>query len=83
MRGVCERPKLIDRVEGFHAAYRGGRTVAPPDEYMDLILIPQALHIDPLTFAGYPPQLQGRIRHLLLINIAQGWAGKMEVIDRG
>ena len=67
-------------MEGFHRAYQNGRMVTPPAEYMDLILIPAILHIDPLTFAGYPPALQGRMRGLLGVYIAQGWGGKPEII---
>jgi len=32
---------------------------------MNLILIPAELHIDPLTFAEYPPGLQLRIRSMM------------------
>lgn len=55
----------------------------PPGEYVDLILVPSILHIDPLTFAAYPPYLQGRMRGLLLDHIASGWAGKPEMIKGG
>jgi hypothetical protein len=54
--------------------------VTPPTEYLDLILIPAMLHIDPLTFDGYPPALQGRMRRLLITYIANGWGGKPEMI---
>ena len=37
----------------------------PPTEYMDYVLIPAALHIDPLAFAGYPLALKLRIRNLM------------------
>lgn len=54
-----------------------------PSEYMDLIVIPQVLHIDPLQFAEYPLVLQQRIRGLLQAHIAHGWAGNTEMVDRG
>ena len=35
--GVCERPKLIDGVEAFHAAFVRGQIVPAPPEYVELI----------------------------------------------
>lgn len=70
-------------MDAFHAAYSRGRLVRPPDEYLDLILIPQHLHIDPLTFDRYPAALQERMRNLLMINLRYGWSGNPEMIDRG
>lgn len=54
--------------------------VPPPTEYMDLILVPAILHIDPLVFDGYPYALKGRIRRLLSVYIAEGWGGKPEMV---
>lgn len=56
---------LLDEVDAFHAAYRHGRLVPAPEDYTDLILIPAILHIDPLTFAQYPPLIQRKMRMLL------------------
>ncbi len=67
-------------MEGFHAAYKQGRLVPPPHEYMDLILVPAILHIDPLAFDDYPVALKGRIRRLLTIYIREGWGGNPETI---
>ncbi len=52
----------------------------PPAEYTDLILVPAILHIDPLTFDGYPVAVKGRIRHLLTIYIREGWGGNPKTI---
>lgn len=52
----------------------------PPRMYTDLILIPAILHIEPLTFAGYPPALQMQMRGLLRYYIAGGWAGNTEIV---
>jgi hypothetical protein len=49
-----------------------GRIVTPPDEYMDLILVPAMLHIDPLVFLDYPPAMRYQIRTLLMHYIAAG-----------
>lgn len=56
----------------FHAAYNDGRFVPPPDDYLDLILIPAVLHIDPLVFAEYPPAMALKIRVLAMHYIASG-----------
>ena len=56
--------------------------VPAPEEYVDLILVPQYLHIDPLAFADYPPMLQARIRRLLMRHIGAGWAGNPALIVR-
>jgi hypothetical protein len=45
----------MDGVDGFFAALRQSRLVRPPDEYIDLIIIPAVLHIDPLRLLDYPP----------------------------
>ena len=72
----------MDGVDAFHAAYHKGRFTPPPTEYMDLILIPQHLHIDPMTFDGYPRPVQARIRNLLTANIRYGWGGNLDAIER-
>lgn len=64
----------------FHLAYRDGRVVTPPDEYMDLVLVPMYLHIDPLHFAEYPEMVRRRIRRLLMETIAGGWAGNPAMV---
>jgi hypothetical protein len=46
--------------------------VTPPEEYLDLVLIPAMLHIDPLTFMDYPPALAYKLRGLVLHYIATG-----------
>lgn len=70
-------------MDAFHAAYRRQQLVEPPDEYIDLVLIPRYLHIDPVTFHAYPPLLQERIRHLFMLNLRYGWSGNPEMIERG
>ena len=67
----------------FHSAYTDGRLVPPPDEYVDLILIPMYLHIDPLRFAEYPEMLRARMRSLLMQAVQGGWAGNPGVVRRG
>lgn len=49
-----------------------GRIVSPPDEYLDLVIIPAMLHIDPLAFMAYPPALQYKLRHLVMYHVAAG-----------
>jgi hypothetical protein len=46
--------------------------VSAPDEYLDLVLIPAMLHIDPLVFMEYPPAMRYQIRTLLMHYIAAG-----------
>lgn len=57
--------------------------VPPPVEYIDMILIPAILHIDPLTFAAYPPGVQGRVRQLLMDFIGGGWGPGPLGVHRG
>ena len=71
----------MDGVEAFHAAYRAGRMVPAPDDYIDMILVPGILHIDPLAFAAYPPLVQAKIRRLLRHYIAAGWGGNPQMIE--
>ncbi len=72
----------MDGVDAFHAAYRRGQVVRPrDDEYMDLILIPAILHIDPMVFHAYPLPIQERMRRLLIKYIAAGWGGNPETIQ--
>lgn len=59
-------------MEAFHAAYSHGELVQPPDDYMDLILIPAVLHTSWSEFAGYPLAIQERIRALLMFYLAAG-----------
>lgn len=61
----------MDRVDGFHAELARGRVGRPPDTYIDLVIIPAVLHIDPLRFADdYPPLLRELMRTL-----AMRWVG--------
>jgi hypothetical protein len=46
--------------------------VTPPEEYLDLVLIPAMLHIDPLAFMESPPVLAYKIRALVMYYIAAG-----------
>jgi hypothetical protein len=46
--------------------------VSAPDEYLDLVLIPAMLHIDPLAFMEYPPALAYKLRVLVMHYIAAG-----------
>lgn len=71
-RGVRQLPFLADRIVGFNEALARGRIVTPPDEYVELILVPALLHIDPLTFMDYPPAVQFKVRQLLMHYIAAG-----------
>jgi hypothetical protein len=74
----------MDGVDAFHAAYQRGQIVPMPDEYMDLIVVPQITGVDPLRLVtDYPPFLRAKIRALAMVHIAKGWAGNPEVIDRG
>lgn len=59
-------------MEAFHAAYVRGQIVPAPQEYVELILAPAILHIDPLSFAGYPPALRMRMTTLLWAYIGMG-----------
>ena len=71
-------------MDAFHAAYQQGRIVSIPDDYMDLIIVPSITGVDPLQFATeYPPMVREKMRQLVMIHIAKGWAGNTEVIDRG
>lgn len=56
--------------------------MASPSEYMDLILVPSILHIDPLAFHEYPPALKGRIRNMVMYHIAGGHALNTQIIAR-
>lgn len=57
---------------GFHEALARGRFVTPPEEYLDLVMIPAMLHIDPLRLMEYPPALLYKLRGLALHYAAAG-----------
>lgn len=57
--------------------------MASPLEYMDLILVPSILHIDPMLFADYPPALKGRIRYMLMMHIGAGHALNTDTVEKG
>lgn len=63
---------MIDGVEAFHAAYARGRVVVPPAEYLDMIVIPAVLHIDPERLLHYPPALRAFLRARVMDWIAGG-----------
>lgn len=54
----------------------------PPDDYIDLILIPNILHTPAATFWEMPWVLQEKTRRLLQPFIAAGWAGNLATIRR-
>jgi hypothetical protein len=68
-------------VDAFQAAYRRGQVTTPPDAYMDLILIPSILHIDPVVFMGYPPAIKAQTRNLLMAHIHAGHALNTSMIE--
>lgn len=78
--GVCERPKLIDGVDAFHAAFVRGQIVPAPPEYVELILAPAILHIDPMRFMEYPPAMRMRITNLLWAYIGMGNGMNLQVV---
>ena len=59
-------------MDAFHAAYARGKLVRPPEPYVELILVPAVLHIEPLAFRMYPPALRERVKGLLLRYLAAG-----------
>lgn len=79
---VPQRPKLLDGVDAFHAAYANGRVASAPELYMDLILIPAVLHVEPMTFWRYPPVIREQMRKLFLRYVAGGWAGNWDLVRR-
>ena len=61
-----------------------GQLVAPPEEYLDLIVIPAVLHVDPLRLvAEYPPALREALRAWVLHWLAGGQGINLDVIERG
>lgn len=71
-------------MEGFHAGLSRGRLTQPPDEYLDLIVIPAVLHVDPLRLvAEYPPALREALRTWVMYWLAGGQGLNLDVIDRG
>ena len=70
----------MDGMDAFHAAYSTGRIVNPPPLYLELILIPAILHIEPMTFWDYPPAVQLQMRSMLQSYIRGGWAGNTAIV---
>lgn len=55
----------------------------PPQEYVDLILVPAILNTPTVVFHAQPWVVQERTRRLLLQHyIPAGWGGKPEMIER-
>ena len=71
----------MDGVDGFHAALRQGRLVRPPDEYLDVIVIPAVLHIDPLALQNYPPALHAAVRAWVMAWIGSGQGLNLDVVQ--
>lgn len=72
----------MDGVDGFHAALRRGQLVRPPDEYLDLIVIPAVLHIDPLRLlADYPPVLRETLRVYVMTWLAGGQGLNLDMVQ--
>lgn len=59
-------------MDAFHAAFIRGKIAPAPQEYVELILVPAVLHIDPMVFVAYPPALRARITTLLWSYVAMG-----------
>jgi hypothetical protein len=72
----------MDGVDGFFAALRQSRLVRPPDEYIDLIVIPAVLHIDPLRLLDYPPVLRETLRAWVMTWLAGGQGLNLDVVQR-
>lgn len=54
--------------------------MTPPDTYMDLVIVPQVVGVDPLRFVTeYPPALKEMIRMLVGQHLIAGWGGKPEI----
>lgn len=66
----------------FHAGYLHGQVTRPPDEYIDLVLIPAILHTPTAHFWTLPWPVQEKTRRLLLQYIAGGWAGNTDLLKR-
>jgi hypothetical protein len=72
----------MDGVDGFFAALRQGRLVRPPDEYLDLIVLPAVLHIDPLRLLDYPPVLREVLRTWVLTWLGGGQGLNLDMVQR-
>ena len=70
-------------MEGFHAGLMKGRLTRPPDAYLDLVVIPAVLHVDPLRLvAEYPPALRAALRAWVMHWLAGGQGLNLDVIER-
>jgi hypothetical protein len=72
----------MDGVDGFFAALRQGRLVRPPDDYLDIIVIPAVLHIDPLRLLDYPPVLRETLRTWVMTWLGGGQGLNLDMVQR-
>lgn len=70
--GVSCRPKLLDGIDAFYAAYKDGRAVRPPQFLADYVLIPAILHTPTAIFESYPDAVKEFVRLQLPQYIASG-----------
>ncbi len=77
---VRYRPKLIDGIDGFHAAYARGHIVPIPQEYAEMIIIPAVLHTPWQVYRTYPPAVQAAILAWLPHYLAAGQGLNPDVI---
>lgn len=73
-------PKLADGVDGFYAAYARGEVTSPPDELVELVLVPAVLNTPWAVWLDYPPAVKMLSRRLLMEHIAAGHALNVNVI---
>lgn len=72
----------MDGVDAFHAGYIKGHVTRPPNEYVDLILVPAILHTPTAQFWELPFIVQEKMRGLLMRYIAGGWAGNTRLVKK-
>jgi hypothetical protein len=70
----------MDGVDAFMSAYARGRLETPPDELLELIIIPAVLHTPWTLFRNYPPALQAATKRLVMVWLGGGQGMNPDVI---